>query len=112
MNVPPLPPFGSPAGSHSLAPPTSATVPKAPAYRIANARVPTDLAPALADHATADRFAPCDIVVEGARISRLAPSDAAAATADLPTIDLRGGIVLPRFVDVHISCFRGPPLVR
>jgi cytosine/creatinine deaminase len=107
MNVPPLPPFGSPAGSHSLAPPTGAIVPKAPAYRIANARVPADLAPALADHAAADRFAACDLVVDGAQISLLAPSDAAPATADLPTIDLRGGIALPRFVDMHTHIDKG-----
>src|SRR5262245_52026899 len=89
MNVPPLPSFGSPAGSSS---PTGATVTTAPAYRIANARVPVDLAPALADHAAPDRFAACEIVVDGARISLLAPPGAAPATADLPTIDLRGGI--------------------
>src|SRR5262245_3011155 len=107
MNVPPLPPFGSPVGSRSKPHPTGATVPNAPAYRIANARVPADLAPALADHAAADRFATCDIVVDGARISLLAPSDAAPAAADLPTIDLRGGIVLPPFVDVHTHLDKG-----
>src|SRR5262245_46354121 len=100
MTVTPLPPFASPPRPHTLAPPTGATVPTAPPYRIANARVPADLAPALADHAAADGFAACDIVVDGTRISLLAPSDPAPAAADLPTIDLRGGIILPRFVDV------------
>src|SRR5262245_63890488 len=107
MNVPPLSPFGSPAGSHSLAPSTGGTVPKAPTYRIANARVPVDLAPALADHAAPDRFAACGIVVDGAQISLLAPSDAAPAAGDLPTIDLRNGIVLPRFVDEHTHIDKG-----
>ena len=86
---------------------TFPTVPKAPAYRIVNARVPADLAPAVADRAAPDRFVDCAIVVEGARISRLDPGGSAAGVRDLPTVDLRGGIVLPRFVDVHTHIDKG-----
>src|SRR6516225_12123881 len=89
---------GSPV---SLRSPTFVTVPAAPAYRIVNARVPVDLAPAVADHAAADRFADCDLIVDGARIAALGPASVLPATADLPVVDVRGGIVLPRFVDVH-----------
>ena len=104
MNVTP-PPAGSPADPRSRPHPTCAVVPQAPAYRIIDARVPADLAPALAHHALTDRFAACDIVVDGGRIALLAP--AGAAPADLPAIDLRGGIVLPRFVDVHTHIDKG-----
>ena len=95
MNMPP---------ASSRTNPAFAAVPAAGAYRIVNARVPIDLAPALADHAAADRFAACDIVVDGARIAMMGPPGAAA---DLPTIDLCGGIVLPRFVDVHTHIDKG-----
>lgn len=106
MNVTP-PPAGSPADPRSHPHPTSAAVPKAPAYRITDACVPVDLAPALTAHGTAERFAACDIVVDDGRISLVGPAGAAAAAADLPTVDLRGGIVLPRFVDVHTHLDKG-----
>src|SRR5258706_513782 len=53
-------PVGASAGSAR----TFTDVPMAPAYRIVNARVPADLAPALADRAAADRFAACDVDVD------------------------------------------------
>lgn len=92
--------------------PALAAVPAASAYRIANARVPADLAPAVADYAATDRFATCDIIIDGARIAMLRPAgtDPAAAdlpAVDLPVIDLRGGIVLPRFVDAHTHIDKG-----
>ena len=98
---------GSPASSRPHPQPTSTATPKSAAYRIVNARVPADLAPAIADLAAADRFAACDIVVDGARIAMLGPAGALPAAADLPVIDLRGGIVLPRFVDVHTHIDKG-----
>ena len=98
---------GSPANLPAGPARTFAAVPKSPAYRIANARVPVDLAPAVADRAAADRFAACDIIVDGARIAMLRPVGTAPVAADLPTVDLRGGIVLPRFVDVHTHIDKG-----
>jgi cytosine/creatinine deaminase len=95
----------TPAGSRPH--PTFTAVPSAGGYRIVNARVPVDLAPDLADQAAADRFAACDIVVDGVRIAMVGPPAAVPAAADLPTIDLRGGIVLPRFVDVHTHVDKG-----
>jgi cytosine deaminase len=85
---------------------TFAAVPNAPAYRIVNARVPVDLAPSLAKHAAADRFAACEIVVDGARIAKLGPG-AGLAASDLPVLDLRDGIVLPRFLDLHTHIDKG-----
>jgi cytosine deaminase len=96
-----------PGASVSLRSPTFVTVPEAAAYRIANARVPVDLAPAVAGHAAADRFADCDVVVDGARIAMLGPTGSLSAAAELPVVDVRGGIVLPRFVDVHTHIDKG-----
>ena len=97
MNMPP---------ASSRPHPAFTAVPAAGAYRIVNARVPADLAPDLAGYAPADRFAACDIVVDGARIAMLGRPGAGRA-ADLPAIDLHGGIVLPRFVDVHTHIDKG-----
>ena len=87
--------------------PAFVAVPAARAYRIINVRVPVDLAPILANQADDDRLVACEIVVEGTRISKLGPVGAIPLTADLPTIDLRGGIALPRFVDVHTHLDKG-----
>jgi cytosine deaminase len=82
-------------------------LPNAPAWRIANARAPADLAPALGRAAGSDRIVACEIVVEGGRIAVLGPPGAFSAGADLPTVDLRDGLVLPRFVDVHTHLDKG-----
>jgi hypothetical protein len=87
MSVPQPQSFGSPA---------FVAVPAARAYRIINVRVPVDLAPILANQADDDRLVTCEIVVEGTRISKLGPVGAIPLAADLPTIDLRGGIALPQ----------------
>jgi cytosine deaminase len=82
-----------------------ATVPKAAAYRIANARVPVDLAPELGKAPHVERLAACDIVLEGGRIAALGPLP--AKFGDLPSLDLDGGLVLPRFVDLHTHLDKG-----
>jgi cytosine deaminase len=82
-----------------------ATIPKAAAYRIANARVPVDLAPGLGKAPHAERLAACDIVVERGRIAALSPLP--AQLKDLPSLELDGGLVLPRFVDVHTHLDKG-----
>jgi cytosine deaminase len=81
-------------------PPSNVALPREDRYRIANARVPIDLAPELASRADADRNARCDIIVDAGRIAALAPPGA-RPLADLPVADLDGGIALPRFVDMH-----------
>ena len=82
------------------------TVPLADRYRIANARVPVDLAPELTAHANSDRIASCDIVIEAGRIAALAAPGSGSAK-DLPVVDLRDGIALPRFVDMHTHIDKG-----
>lgn len=94
-------------GSHSVMrmPAAFIKIPAASTYRLVNARVPIELAPGLAAQAGPDRFAACEIVVEGGRIAALGPADAAAAA--LPGLDLDHGIVLPRFVDMHTHLDKG-----
>ena len=87
-------------------PPNNVALPREDRYRIANARVPIDLAPELASRADADRNARCDIIVDTGRIVALAPPGA-RALADLPVADLDGGIALPRFVDMHTHLDKG-----
>lgn len=82
-------------------------LPSAPAYRLVNARVPSDLAPALAAHAGPDRTVRCEIVVENGRIASLVPPGAATNAAGLPAVDLDQGLVLPRFVDMHTHLDKG-----
>lgn len=82
------------------------TMPKSEAFRIVNARVPVDLAPALDGRADADRMAACAIVVDRGRVAALSAAPTTTA-GDLPTIDLRDGIVLPRFVEVHTHLDKG-----
>lgn len=79
-------------------------VPDTPRYRLVNAHVPADLAPSLAGRVGPDRFVSCDILIENGRIAALGST---RASTDLPTVDLDGGIVLPRFVDVHTHLDKG-----
>jgi cytosine deaminase len=81
-------------------------LPLADRYRIANARVPVDLAPEFAVRAGADRVASCDILIEAGHIAALAAPGSMPAT-DSPVVDLRDGIALPRFVDMHTHIDKG-----
>jgi cytosine deaminase len=75
-------------------------------YRILNARVPIDLAPELAPDAGAERFATCDIVIDAGRVAALGTSGVEPVD-NLRTVDLRGGLALPRFVDMHTHIDKG-----
>ncbi|MCZ7659352.1 MAG: cytosine deaminase [Xanthobacteraceae bacterium] len=74
-----------------------------PRYRLVNARAPVSLAPSLAGEAHA--IVPCELAVADGHIVALGPPG--AAPADLPAVDLAGGLVLPRFVDVHTHLDKG-----
>src|SRR6476660_8581332 len=82
------------------------TVPLADRYRIANARVPVDLAPELAVHAHPERVASCDILIDAGRVAAL-ETPGSGPVADLPVVDVRDGIALPRFVDMHTHIDKG-----
>lgn len=70
-------------------------------YRILNASIPLEFAPHLFGSASANGLMNCEIVVEGANIASLQQSPPCTQPSDLPSFDAAGGIVLPRFVDVH-----------
>ncbi len=86
---------------------TFLTVPKHGAFRIANARVPIDLAAEVAAFGGADRLGSCQLIVERGVIASMAPMNERLGADDLPTIDLDGGMVLPRFVDIHTHLDKG-----
>ncbi len=77
-----------------------------PAYRLANARIPLDLAPDLRLPVSPDRLASADLVVESGRIARIAPPGGSGADG-LPSLDLRDGLAMPRFVDMHTHLDKG-----
>ena len=78
--------------------------PNVTSYRLTNARVPVCLVADAAQLAPdADGLAPCDIVIDNARIAAIGP----AVQDGLPRVDLDNGIVLPRFVDVHTHIDKG-----
>jgi cytosine/creatinine deaminase len=81
-------------------------VPAQDRYRIANARVPVDLAPQVAAHAGADRLARCDLLIDAGRIAAIAVPGSEPG-ASLPAVDLRQGIALPRLVDMHTHIDKG-----
>jgi cytosine deaminase len=83
------------------------TLPAKDRYRIINARVPADLAPELAKFAGADRLAACEIQVESGRVAALNPPGASTPAENEPSVDLRDGIALPRFVDIHTHIDKG-----
>ncbi len=82
------------------------SIPKTGSYLLANARVPLDLIAGARLAAGADRIAACEIRVEAGRIASIAARGASAADA-LPRVDLRDGLVLPRFVDSHTHLDKG-----
>ncbi len=77
-----------------------------PIYRLANARIPLDLAPDLRLAAGQDRVAAADIIVENGRIVRITPLGG-SGDSGLPSLDLRDGLALPRFVDMHTHLDKG-----
>ncbi|MBV8746163.1 MAG: cytosine deaminase [Xanthobacteraceae bacterium] len=83
------------------------TIPSADRYRIINARLPIDLAPELEKVEHTDRFAACEILVESGRITALNPPNVSTSVTDAPAVDLRDGIALPRFVDIHTHIDKG-----
>ena len=78
-----------------------ADVPAGGSFRIVNARVPADLAPALQSPQSANKIVDCEIIIHNGKIAFAGPAFDAPEASGLPVFDLRNGIVLPRFVEVH-----------
>lgn len=84
-----------------------ATIPDAPAYRLTRARAPLSLLTAGGLAAGRDGLAAVDLTVEEGRIASVAAAGMATLDGSLPALDLDGGIVLPRLVDIHTHLDKG-----
>jgi cytosine deaminase len=81
-------------------------IPAASRYRLANATVPASLTGGAALPNAGDGLASADIVVEDGHVAELFPPGA-GASAELPSVDLDRGMVLPGFVDIHTHLDKG-----
>lgn len=77
-----------------------------PAFRLTNARLPVDLAPELRLRGGPGRLVAADLVIDGGRIAAIA-SPGEGRAGSLPAMDMRDGLVLPRFVDMHTHLDKG-----
>ncbi len=84
-----------------------AAVPDAPAYRLTNGRAPLALLTASGLAGDREGFAQIDLTVEEGRIASVVPAGTATLDSDLPALDLDGGILFPRFVDIHTHLDKG-----
>lgn len=77
-----------------------------PSLVLANATVPTCLAPGADLSGDEDGLARADVVIEAGRIASVRPLGCGPAE-DLPRVDLDRGMVLPLFVDMHTHLDKG-----
>lgn len=82
-----------------------AAIPDAPRYVLRNARVPSALLDMADAPASIDDLCGIDITIADGRIAGL--DRPGGATARLPPLDLKSGIVFPGFVDVHTHLDKG-----
>jgi cytosine/creatinine deaminase len=78
-------------------------IPNADTYLLANARVPVDLAKT--SLTAADGLVACDVGIARGRVTLSARG--AVRPDGVPVVDLRNGLVLPRFVDIHTHLDKG-----
>lgn len=83
-----------------------AALPPDPAFRLRNARIPRCLTDAAALAADRDGFALVDIAIADGLIGSVLPAGTEAPD-DAASLDLDGGIVLPRLVDIHVHLDKG-----
>lgn len=84
-----------------------ASIPDAPAYRLCDARVPIALVHQGGIAGDREGFAHVDVTIAGGRILSLTPHGGPTLDGDLPSVSLRGGIALPRLVDIHTHLDKG-----
>jgi cytosine deaminase len=84
-----------------------AQVPPGNTYRLLSARVPLALMPRGNLAADAEGLSFVDITIEAGRIASVLPAGTASLDAGLPGLHLDGGLVLPRFVDIHTHLDKG-----
>jgi cytosine deaminase len=84
-----------------------AGIPEASSYRIVNARAPATLVAISGLGMDADGATRIDLTIEEGRIESVLPTGTSSLDGDLPVIDMDGGLVLPRFVDIHTHLDKG-----
>jgi cytosine/creatinine deaminase len=84
-----------------------ATIPDAGAWRLTGARAPLALVTSPGLAADREGFTALDITIAQGRIASVVPAGTPSLDSDLPALDLDGGIVLPRFVDIHTHLDKG-----
>lgn len=84
-----------------------ADVPSASAFRLINARAPSCLVDAPALAADRDGLALVDLTISGGTISSILAAGTASLGDELPTLDLKGGLAFPRFVESHTHLDKG-----
>ena len=84
-----------------------AAIPDAPAYRLVNARAPLALTTTSGLATGADGLARIDLTVADGRIASIVAAGAFTLDEDLPALDLDGGLLLPRLVDLHTHLDKG-----
>jgi cytosine deaminase len=84
-----------------------AAIPDAPAYRLVNARAPLALTATSGLAAGADGLARIDLTVADGRIASIVAAGAFTLDTDVPTLDLDGGLLLPRLLDLHTHLDKG-----
>jgi cytosine deaminase len=84
-----------------------AEIPTGDTYRLLRARVPLALIPKGGLAADAEGLSLVDITIEGGRIASVLAAGTASLDAERDAVDLDGGIVLPRFVDIHTHLDKG-----
>lgn len=83
-----------------------AAIPTAASYRLLNARSPLSLVEGAGLAADRDGLTRLDLTIENGRIASILPAGT-ASLADGESLDLDGGIVLPRLVDAHVHLDKG-----
>jgi cytosine deaminase len=84
-----------------------APIPPTARYVLANARLPQALCEQPLSSGAAEPFADCDITIAGGRIAAIDRAGSTLLPSDIPHVDLRSGLVLPRFVDPHTHLDKG-----
>jgi cytosine deaminase len=84
-----------------------ASIPAAPRWRLSNARIPLSLTTAHGVAADIDGLARVDLVIDDGVIASVLPHGAEGFADDLPALDLRGGMALPRFIESHTHLDKG-----
>ena len=84
-----------------------AAIPNEKSYRLLAARAPLSLLTMGGLTADQDGLALVDITIDNGRIASVVPTGTYSLDAGAPAVDLDGGIVFPRFVDIHTHLDKG-----